>query len=80
MFVLAISIAFILIGTFLLVTPPRKLLKHDRRAAYHKYQLVLEETGDEKQALSSASRIYRLLGYGFLVFGVFGLIVSSASW
>ena len=77
MFVLFISIAFILIGTFLLVTPPRKLLKHDRRAAYHKYQLVLEETGDEEQALSAASRIYRFLGYGFLVVG---LIVFSVSW
>ena len=76
MFVPVTSIAFILAGTFLLATPPGKLLKHDRRAAYHKYQLVLDETGDEEQALSAASRIYRFLGCAFLVVG---LIVFSVS-
>jgi len=76
MFNFVISVIFIVIGCCLIIVPPKNILKHDRRAGYHRYHVVLEETGDEEKALVSAGKIYKLLGFLFLVFGAIVLLVS----
>lgn len=76
MFIFLISVIFIVIGFSFIIVAPKDILKHDRRAGYHKYRVVLEETGDEEKALSAAGKIYRFLGFLILVFGVIVLLAS----
>lgn len=66
---LIISI-FFGIGILLIVLPIKFLLRYDKGSGYKIYTKTLEQTKDEKKAIESAGKFYKLFGMGFILLSI----------
>jgi hypothetical protein len=64
-------------GGILFFTPPKILLKFDRKSGYAVYKQKLNSTHDEELALKAAGSFYKLFGVACSLFGVFFFILLN---